>query len=177
MRSVQEGKLEFTFPTGWTVEQYDRWPFYRNRFLSVGGASKAVDIIAQQPHGLVLWLIEVKDYRGHPRRKDSDVWEEVALKARDTLAGLFAAKVDENHGEQSIATAVLGSRRLRVVLHLEQPATSSKLFPRPFDLSKVQQKMRQLVKASDAHPRVVETVTSGHLPWTVHSVRSNQGPS
>ena len=41
-------------------------------------------------------LIEVKDYRFHPRTKPIPLCDEVALKVRDTLAGLAAARVNVN---------------------------------------------------------------------------------
>jgi hypothetical protein len=59
---------------------------------------------------------------------------------------------------------------LRVVLHLEQPATHSKLFPRAIDPANVLMKLRQLVKAIDPHPLVVETHQMASLSWSVTSV-------
>ena len=68
-----------------------------------------------------------------------------------------------------MAKAALSGRALRVVLHLEQPRTHSKLFPRAIDPAKVLQKLRQLVKPIDAHPLVVETSRMASLAWTVTS--------
>lgn len=55
------------------------------------------------------------------------------------------------------------------VLHLEQPAKASKLFPRVFDLADVQQKLRQLIKPLDPHPLVVDMDRLGSVAWTVRS--------
>jgi hypothetical protein len=54
-------------------------------------------------------------------------------------------------------------------LHLEQPATHSKLFPRAIDPANVLMKLKQLVKPIDPHPLVVETGHMASLTWTVTS--------
>ena len=101
MTTISDGKLAHTFPAGWKATKYDDWAFYRNRFVNSCGGNKAVDFLAHSPQDRTLWLIELKDYRQFPRTKDGtlELWDEVALKARDTLAGLFAAKVDTAHAE------------------------------------------------------------------------------
>ena len=179
MLRLTERKLACDFPPNWEATKYDDWAFYRNQFSNCCNdgqsstptlrGSRAVDILAIAPDR-TLWLIELKDYRRHRRTKPEGIWTEVALKARDTLAGLFAAKVHGGHPDQPFAGRSLGCLRLRVVLHLEQPKTSSALFPRAFDLADVQQKLKQLVKAIDAHPRVVELQNMAHLPWTAVSI-------
>ena len=55
---------------------------------------------------------------------------------------------------------------MRVVLHLEQPRSHSKLFPRVFDLADVQQKLKQLVRTIDAHPMVVEQESLDRVRWS-----------
>ena len=53
------------------------------------------------------------------------------LKVRDTLAGLVAAQVNANEQiERDFAKEALKKKRIRVVLHLEQPIHTSRLFPR-----------------------------------------------
>jgi hypothetical protein len=127
---------------------------------------KALDLLVCSSDGTA-WFIEVKDYRRHARTKVIDLVDEVAGKVYDTLAALLPARAsgDDAH-ETSVATAALAARRLRVVLHLEQPATHSKLFPRAIDPAKVRQKLRQQIKPIDAHPIVCETTRMGTLPWT-----------
>jgi hypothetical protein len=98
------------------------------------------------------------------------LWDEIAIKARDTLAGLFAAKVEMGHHDHGFAALSVTADKLRVVLHLEQPATHTKLFPRVYDRADVQQKIKQLVKPIDAHPRVVELNNMAHVPWAAESI-------
>jgi hypothetical protein len=109
-----------------------------------------------------------------PRTKTMDVVDEVATKVRDSLAGIFAAsKWHSHHAHQEEAREHLGAERLRVVLHLEQPKAHSKMFPRKYDLSRLQQKLKSLVKVVDAHPLVVE-LGSTALPWAISSAPYGQ---
>jgi hypothetical protein len=64
----------------------------------------------------------------------------------------------------------LKAKKLRVVLHLEQAALHSPLSPRKFALANVQQKLKQLVRAVDAHPVVMELATMGGVSWTAVSI-------
>lgn len=169
MTTIEEGSLCFTFPDGWRASAYDKWPYYQNQFRDSCGGSKAVDIVALGPDNR-LWLVEAKDYRQHPRTKPIELWDEIARKMRDTLAGLFCAKIEPAHANHGDATNAFGATRLRVILHLEQPATHSKLFPRVFDPEKVRQKLRTMVKPIDAHPLVVELNNLAGVPWQVTSV-------
>jgi hypothetical protein len=167
MPSVTEGKLNFAFADGWNVSKYDEWSHYRNQFVKVCVGVKAIDILALEPRGCC-WLVEIKDYRKHVRTKTIDLAEEVAEKARDTLAGLVAAQFCANdEAEKSSARQALRSANLRIVLHLEQPTKHSKLFPRAINPATVLQRLRQLVKAVDPHPLVVEIATMRNLPWSV----------
>ena len=167
MTEIQEGDLKFRFPDHCMVGKYDEWSFYRNQFNSIAGGSKAVDILCVSDD--VAWLIEIKDYRRHPRTKLIDIVDELARKVRDTLAGLAAASANaSNHEEQALARRALQKRRWRVVLHLEQPTTPSRLWPRPFDPANVWSKVRKKVKAIGAHPKVLYMETKRpNVPWTV----------
>lgn len=167
MITMQIEDLSFHFPDSWAVTRYDDWPFYRNRFKDACGGNKAIDLLALNPDDKTLWLIEVKDYRYHPREKDVKIWDEIALKSRDTLAGLVAARFNGEEPERSQAQRSLQARGLRVVFHLEQPERHSKLFPRPFNLANVQQKLRQIMKPIDPHPLVTERNQMGQVPWRV----------
>jgi hypothetical protein len=112
--------------------------------------------------------IEVKDYRRHRRTKPIDLAAEVAHKIFDTLAAMLPARINGDVTEETrIAKAMLRARRLRVVFHLEQPATHSKLFPRVVNPANVLMKLKQLIKPIDAHPQVVETNRMAALAWTV----------
>jgi hypothetical protein len=167
MSSITEGQLTFQFPDDWKASKFDEWSFYRNQFQSVCGGSKAVDVLAIEPR-VCSWKIEVKDYRQHRRTKIIDLAEEVAVKVRDSLAALVAARANASDcDERDLASAALRCRRLRVVLHLEQPAKHSKLFPRAIDPAAVRQRLKQLIKAIDPHPLVLERARLGGVAWTV----------
>ncbi len=189
MPIVKEGSLTFHFPNSWRAAKLDEWSFYRNPFVKLSsglrqpcgkcGAElrcgecgtakteglKAVDILAQNADE-VLWLLEVKDYRQSPRTKVIDLADEVALKMRDSLAVLVAAATNANDpAEGSFARAGVRGTSLRVGLHLAQPRKHSKLFPRAIDPAKVQQRLKQLIRSIDPHPRVFDI--GGATPWTV----------
>lgn len=170
MPSLTEGKLRFDFPVQWEATQYDSWTFYDNQFANSCGGNKAVDFLAYHPQQDCLWLIEVKDYRAHRRAKPIHIWDEMAVKARDTLAGLVAAKANAENPDQGWAERVLKKPKLRFILHLEQPAKPSKLFPRALDVAKIQEKLRQLIKPIDPHARVTELNNMSPVPWTATSI-------
>lgn len=166
MPRLEDGGLAFEFPNdGSDAARYDAWSFYRNQFQAVCGGAKAVDFLFVATART--WLIEVKDYRRQPRTKAVDLADEVAAKVRDTLAGLAACRCNANDAdEQRIAHRALTNPSLGVVLHLEQPATPSRLFPRVADPANLTQKLKQLLKPVDPHPRVVDR-RDRSTPWTV----------
>ena len=168
MTEIEEGSLRFSFPDHCEATKYDTWAFYRQKFQAVAGGSKAVDILCLAQDAS--WLIEVKDYRQHPRTKPSDVGDEVASKVRDTLAGLAAANANANsQAERTFAEHALTKRRWRVVLHLEQQSVAtSPLRPQAISPANVLQKLRANLNAVDAHPMVVSLQKPGSdIPWTV----------
>ncbi len=173
MPRLTEAKLACDFPPAWRVTKYDEWAFYRNQFQNCCTGNKAMDFLAFDPADQTLWMVELKDYRQFRRTKDDKIplWDEVAIKARDTLAGLFAAKVEAGHNDHAFAQQSLTATKLRVVLHLEQPVTHSKLFPRVYDPADIQQKLKQLVKPINAHPLVIELNNMFRVPWTAVSIR------
>ncbi len=167
MTTLSEGNLQFIFNGTAQASKYDDWSFYRNQFQRVCGSSKAVDMICIEND--TTWLIEIKDYRQHRRTKPIDLGKEVAIKVRDTLAGLVAARCNANDAdEKAFANKALRNHRLKVVLHLEQPKMHSKLFPRVIDPASVKQKLKRLLKAIDSHPVIAEqnTITT-NIAWSV----------
>lgn len=171
MIDMREGELTFSFADDWSVNHYDRWSYYCNQFQHVCGGAKGVDLIALEPADRVAWLVEVKDFVQGPRnsRDKGPLEDEVAAKVRDTLAGLFATRVnggDSAPDEQAFARRALGVGRLRVVLHLEQPR-----HPRPrqpaYNLADLQLSLKQRLKAIDAKPQVVSADSDNRVPWTV----------
>lgn len=172
MPTLSEGKLKFIFPADWNISKYDEWAYYRYHFMKVRNGIKAVDVLALEPlPKSCCWLLEIKDYREYPRTKTIDLADEIAEKIRDTLAGLVGSQFrSADDAEKNSARQALRCKELRVVLHLEQPATHSKLFPRAINPSDVLQRLKQLIKAIDPHPRVVEMRSMGGIPWEVTSI-------
>lgn len=172
MPVIVEGQLAFHFPEDWQASKLDQWSFYRNQFANVCGGAKAIDILAIAPGRASIWQIEVKDYRQHPRTKVINLADEVAQKVRDSLAALVAAKANANTDhEKELAALALQCSKVRVVLHLEQPAKPSKLFPKSIDSAKVEQELKRLIKAIDPHPLVVETGRMRSCQWSVDEAR------
>lgn len=168
MPSIDIDGITFTFPNGWVFSKYDEWAYYRAYARSRSG-TKAVDLLAIDP-GRTAWFIEVKDYRAHRRTKPTELSDEVAQKVHDTLACVLAARTNASVAdEKRVAKKVTTATRLRVVLHLEQPAKHSKLFPRAIDPAAIKIKLRTLLKPVDAHPTVVEIRDFRGLWWTVSS--------
>ena len=169
MTEIRVGDLTLSFPDQCETDKYkyDDWSFYRNQFQSVAGGSKAVDILCLADD--VAWLVEIKDYRQHPRTKLIDLCDEVAQKVRDTLSGLAAASANANDpDEKTLARRALVMRRWRVALHLEQPNVTSRLRPWAVDPANMKLKLRQVLRAIDAHPAVVDRQRlHPDMPWTV----------
>lgn len=153
--TLAEGSLSFEFNQVKFAEKYDDWRHYRGVFNSACGSSKAVDFVVSKAG--TLWLIEVKDYRRHQRTKPSGLADEVMLKVRDTMAGLVStAYVGVDAHEKSTSRSALSHRKLKVVLHLEQPSKPSRLFPRSVDPADILMKLKQRLRFADCHPTVVD---------------------
>ena len=167
--TLREGNVVWTFEDGFKAGKYDRWAFYRRRFQRTGGGGTlAVDFVAIPPSGDTLWLVEAKDYTLEPRDKQKEPLPiEVARKARDTLAGLAACASNGADEEQAFAQRALRTGKIRIVLHLEQPANRTRLCPSVLVRADVQQKLRQVAKAIDPHPQVVDAASPGNVPWKV----------
>ncbi|MCY4260006.1 MAG: hypothetical protein OXC91_07055 [Rhodobacteraceae bacterium] len=168
MTTLAEGKLTFIFPASCQVSKYDEWSFCRCQFQSVAGGCKAVDILCIDSN--VSWLIEVKDYRHHPRTKPSCIADEFAIKVKDTLAGLAAAaKMANDPNEKQQAGQSLKTKKWRAVLHLEQSSIQSRLRPGSATTASLLQKLRTgKLRAIDAHPIICgRTHLHASIPWCV----------
>lgn len=151
MTTITEDRLAFDFPVGWLVQKYDKSTFYLRHFQNVCGAAKGVDIVAISPAGC-LWFIEIKDYRAGPRQKSLDLVEEIAIKARDSLAGLAAARVRANvESEATFAARAMQFTDIKIILHIEQPTKPTRLHP-VVDVSKLLLKLKQLRGPSTSIP-------------------------
>lgn len=166
---ITEGVLSFNFEidNGSLASQYDEWSFYRNQFINVAIGTKAVDFIYINKPQKTCWLIEVKDYR-HPdavKIKPSELAEAVALKVRDTLAGLVAAKFNATDQEEiNLAALALQAKNIKVVLHMEQ----HKIKNRYIDPADILQKLKQKLKSIDTHPYVVHKDNlKNNMHWQV----------
>lgn len=154
--------LIFTFPASWTATKFDEWAFYRNQFSRQSNGIKAVDAIAVGP-GHCAFLVEVKDYRHPETEKPSELPAAIAIKVLHTLAAMLPAKLHASGDEQRVAAAVLKAIVLRVVVHIELPPRHIPVV----DLADVKQKLQRLLRAVDAHPKVVSMKDMKGLAWTV----------
>ncbi|GHU12321.1 hypothetical protein AGMMS50225_19960 [Betaproteobacteria bacterium] len=169
---IREGELEFSFSQQGLAEKYDSWAHYRNQFQSSFGGSKAVDFLYVEKG--TVWMLEVKDYRNHPRTKSIDLAEEVAFKIRDTLAGLVSAQFYANDAdEKKFARELLACRHIHCVLHLEYPK-KSRLRPAAIDPASVFSALKKIIKAIDPHPRIVhgEAPDAVRMPWQVQRIKA-----
>ena len=174
MTEITEGALTFSFPNGCEASKYDDWTFYEMRFQSVAGGSKAADILCLDRNHCCIWLIEIKDYRRHPRKKSSDLCDEVAVKMRDTLSGLAAAYANADvETERNFARQAIETGKWKVVLHLERPDANSRLRPKAMDPANVRLKLRQKLKAVDPGPVVMDMggTLENNVPWRVREAQ------
>lgn len=152
--TLVEGRLSFEFKDVKSAEQYDSWQHYRGTYNSACGSSKAVDFIVCKRDEV--WLIEVKDYRRNRRVKSIGLADEVALKVRDTMAGLVSTRfIGTNTDEVAHAKAALSQKKLRVALHLEQPANPSRLFPLVDNPANIAIKLKQQLRFADPHAKLI----------------------
>ncbi|MBO1319733.1 hypothetical protein [Acanthopleuribacter pedis] len=107
-----------------------------------------------------------------PRTKPSELSEEIAVKVRDTLAGLVCTKVNgRDETEKVVANEALQQNQIRVVVHLEQPRRESRIKPLLINPANLKLKLKQLIKAVDPHPDVVDRRTlKNTMPWNVTSI-------
>lgn len=152
MPTIIVDRFVFDLPAGWTVLKYDDCTYYREHFNGLA-SSKALDLLALAPQQSELWMVEIKDYRGHRRANPENLFTDVARKVRDTLAGLAAARVAANDPQSlTFAADAMRAHRFRCVLLLEQPQKPSKLFPQVIDPATASTKLRRALRAVDAHP-------------------------
>lgn len=193
MPIIIEGRLQFDFAQDWHASKFDEWSFYRGQYARLGdakiqcktcdvavrcetcnsqrvAASKGIDILAVDD-STVCWCVEIKDYVQTHRADYDFLADIVALKVRDTLACLVAARLNAViPAEQQAATRALQCQRIRIVLHLEIPPTRLRLHARTNFHANVQQKLKRLVQAIDSNPLVVSMNNMQDLPWTVTPV-------
>lgn len=193
MHEITEGQLRFSFPDSWLVSKFDTWNFYRAQFMKLAAAeipcskcegqlvcaacgakrvagTKGIDILAIDV-GRACWQIEIKDYRLTRVSNYKFLADEIALKARDTLAALVAGRLNANdQNEKLAAEKALACPKIKIVLHLEQPAPHSIQQSKQTRRSHVLQRLKQLVKPIDAHPFVMDLDEKKGVAWTVTQI-------
>ncbi len=106
---MREGNLDFDFGRSWTVLKYDdAGGFYKTKMLKNVEPTKAVDFLCMPQNHQPLLLMEAKDFTlGVPHREKFDnVPMAVAIKARDTVAGIVGGShCGSDAGEQAFFTA------------------------------------------------------------------------
>lgn len=126
MSTFCEGRLELTFDSPpWDARKWDDEPAYRLGIQRLE-ETKAVDFVALR-EDLLLYL-ELKDFRRHRienklRLRDGDLAKEVALKVRDTIAGIVGARRARQDGDEWAPFARAAAAKkpsLHVVLWLEE---------------------------------------------------------
>jgi hypothetical protein len=166
-QTFQEGRIRFEFPDGWTVLRPEKASYYTRHFQKMAGGCKEMDFVLFEPANRVLWLLEAKDYTTERRTKEQCIFEEVAVKIRDSLALLLAGSVRDDSSNCGVGSFMVVSaipHEIKVVLHLEQPSKPSKLFPGVKIDADATQILRSKVRAIDPHARVSSTVST-NLPW------------
>jgi len=170
-------KQRFTFGDHWKIVfKYDDTKFYRVGPERLKGelegqihATRAVDLVGvHTEYGLL--LLEAKDFRGHrienkTRIKHGEIVVEVALKVRDTVAGLIGAarqKISE-FDSTAIKAACCAGKKLVIVIWLEDDAsTNTLLWKQQLDI------LIQMMKAKmgwlDARFFVLSKQTQNRLP-------------
>ncbi len=173
-QQLPEGAVTFAFPDAWTICRPEECTFYSKHFQSFCGGAREMDFLAYDPAGRVLWLVEVKDYRSNARGKDMSVWDEIALKTRDSLALLPAAGANDHSSATSYGPGLRefwqkcrSFSRVRVVLHCELPDPPSKLFPGVKDAANIAAKLRWAVRVVDPHALVTSMAMPACTPWQV----------
>jgi len=151
MTIITEGNLTFFFPDEWQVVKYDSTTFYQKHFQSFAGGSEAVDFLTFNTEDNECWLIESKDYRQYPRTKSKELFDEIAMKVRATLAGLCSMRANAHDEERLFAVKALKKTKYRVVFHLEQPTPPSRLRPQIYDPKSLNDKLRKIMRPVDPH--------------------------
>lgn len=172
-------KQRFVFGDSWTLAfKYDDSKFYRDVLERLKGdvdgvsqSTRAVDVVAL--HQLIgLLLLEAKDFRGYRiqnkrRTTEGEVAVEVALKVRDTVAGLVGAarKPVDEFDSVALSSALGQAKAVTVVLWVEDDTQ------RDPDVAKQQLgTLNQLLKKKLAWLNVRTFVLSSQVPNRLDSL-------
>jgi len=164
MTALDVDGLIFTFPDTWQASKFDEWSFYRHHFMALRNNLQAVDILVLSPEKEA-FMVEVKDYRHPNAGKPSELAETILNKVLCTLAALLPARLHASTppDEKTLSKAILGCKKLNVIVHIEQPAAH---LPR-VDLADLKQKLKSKLRAIDAHPKIVCMAKPLGMGWVV----------
>lgn len=177
MPNIQEGRFTYQFPSDWVASKYDQDSFYIQHFQRVGQiesgdeGAKAVDVLAFGV-GPELWLIEQKDYTGGQAQiQASALLRAFSAKVTDTLACLLAARsrAQPDTTSHELAIKALARPLLRCVLHVEQTAKPSRLFPQVIDPKTARDKLRRSLKPIDPRAEfgTAAELNARDLGWSI----------
>ncbi|KHD10600.1 hypothetical protein PN36_16995 [Candidatus Thiomargarita nelsonii] len=156
---IEEGKLQFQFPSDWQVCKYDGINhFYYNQVRRCEG-TKAVDILAWS--GKELFMIEAKYFRGDrinnkERILKGELVAEVTQKVRDTIAGLYGAFRGFNEELQPFYRQLLSEKRqsVKIVLLLEEDRPPERAKSFKYRRSQLQKVLNSHLKFLSVHCHV-----------------------
>jgi hypothetical protein len=131
-KSFNESRLTFTFTDKWSIEKYDEHRDYVDKIQKLKD-TKAVDFVGLFDDS-VFFFIEVKNFKGYriqnkERISDGLLAEEIALKVRDTIAGIMGASrtsCDPDCWRPYTKGLRDRNRNLFIVLWLEEDLTLQK---------------------------------------------------
>ncbi|HYE77222.1 MAG TPA: hypothetical protein VEI97_04475 [bacterium] len=174
--------LEFNFPAGWEVEEFDRDArpghpagFYRQTIMGDGVKHiRGVDIVCRSPDAAPrVLLIEVKDDRPRvtqSRERHEELRLSIQNKVLGTLAGLVIA---ERVGEASLQPMACLTRhpRVEVVLFLEEPPPAP--IPNVGSKKKLRKQVRTAYK-SNLDQDLSATLHKWGLPFHLYNLTNRQ---
>lgn len=152
--SFVEGNLHFEFGARWTrLLKWDREAAHAQGMKHVN-LGKDVDFVGLLD-GKVLFFIEVKDHRGHPRSAARcDLGQEFELKVRSTVAALVGAHRRQMPGCSDLFEVLAmpsRARQVRLVMWVEEdPITALSTLAvhdkrrRSFDGTEIRQRKREV---------------------------------
>ena len=159
----------FAFGDTWvSALKYDDTDFYQNKIKDVLPHTKAVDLLAVHPiKGLL--LLEAKDFRGHripnkQRLVSGELAIEVALKVKDTVAGVMGSSRSRIREFEMVGKHVISTEKLIVVLWLEDD-TSRNILEWKGRLDVINQKIKEkLAWLGPVRTYVLSSQTENKLP-------------
>ncbi|MFT3943048.1 MAG: hypothetical protein QM705_04390 [Ancrocorticia sp.] len=154
----------FSFPDGWDVEVFDKWPQY-DSVKSWGAKGCDVLVFAQS----MLWIIEVKDYTYPNANQPEDLPRTVGLKALNTMGLLYALQRNlADSAASQFARSSAMSETINLVLHIEVKDGGRKGRQVKSLLAPLRQKLGKTQKALGLSKSFVTSNLDPHpnVPWT-----------